>query len=111
MPKIDLLPGVTSRSCPPRVVVDAHAAIRKARHRALFRDAMQVTLLVAVDYLFVHWPESRVPFLDRGESLAFLRSMNALIFLHVWLTRALPKWTARRIASTWCRTERERFNR
>src|SRR5688572_23990804 len=57
MPKIDLLPGVTSRSCPPRVVIDAHAAIRKARHRAMLRDAMQVILLVAVDYLFVHWPE------------------------------------------------------
>jgi hypothetical protein len=111
MPTKDLLPGVTDRSCPPRVTCDARAAIQKARHRALLRDAMQVLLLLAVDYLFVYWPESRVPFLDRAESLSFLRWMNALIFLHVWLSRAVPKWSAKRIASTWCRAERERFSR
>lgn len=111
MPTRDLLPGVTSRSCPPRVACDAKAAIRKARHRALVRDAVQVTLLVAVDWLFVHWPESHVPFLGRGESMIFLRGVNALIFFDLWLSRAMPKWWAKRIASTWSRAERDRFNR
>jgi hypothetical protein len=105
----DLLPGVSTDACPPSVVCDAKAAIRRARRRALFRDVLQVGLLVAVDYLFVHWPESRVPFLDRHDSFNVLRLMNAVIVAHVWLVRALPKWTARRIATTWSRAERERF--
>ena len=109
MPKPDLLPGVTTPACPPRVVCDAHAAIRKARRRAVVRDVVQGGLLLAVDYLFVHWPHSRIPFADRATSLMVLRGVNALIVADLWLTRALPKWTAKRIASTWCRSEREKF--
>jgi hypothetical protein len=82
------------------VACDAHTAIRGARRRAWLRD-----------YLFVRWPESRMPFLDRGASLAALRGMNFAIVGHLWLTRALPKWWARRIAATWCRSEREKFLR
>lgn len=109
MPTRDLLPGVTMRSCPPAITCDAHRVIRAARRRAFARDAMQLALLLGVDYLFVHWPESRMPFLDRGASLAMLRGMNVAIAAHVWLARALPKWTAQRIASTWCSAERKRF--
>lgn len=105
----DLLPGVSPDLCPPSVVCDAKGAILRARRRALFRDVLQVGLLVAVDYLFVHWPESRVPFLDRHGSFLLLRVMNAVIVAHVWLARAMPRWTARRIATTWSRAERERF--
>ncbi|HYI11225.1 MAG TPA: hypothetical protein VEK57_19370 [Thermoanaerobaculia bacterium] len=111
MPVRDLLPGVTTRSCPPRVVCDAHAAIRAAKRRAYLRDGIQITLLIAVDYLFVHWPDSRIPFLDRDSSLALLRAVNVVAVADLWLTRALPKWWARRIAGTWSRTERERFTR
>ena len=111
MPARDLLPGVTTRSCPPNVVCDAHAAIRAARRRANLRDALQVTLLLAVDYLFVHWPESRMPFLDREGSLTFLRAINGLAIADLWLTRAFPKWWARRVAATWSRSERDRFSR
>jgi hypothetical protein len=109
MPKQELLPGVSTDSCPPRVMCDAHAAIRAARRRALWRDGLQLSLLLAVDYLFVHWPESRLPMLDRSTSLAFLRGTNVAIMGHVALMRALPKWTARRISATWCRSEREKF--
>ena len=98
-------------SCPPQIVCDAHDAIKRARRRAWVRDGLQITLLAGVDYLFVHWPESRLPFLDRGASLAFLRGVNVAIFAHVGLMRVLPKWTAKRIASTWCRSEREKFLR
>jgi hypothetical protein len=105
----DLLPGVTTEVAPPSVLCDAKGAIRRARRRALFRDVLQVGLLVAVDYLFVHWPESRVPFLDRHGSFTLLLLMNAAIVAHLWLARAMPKWTARRIATTWSRAERERF--
>jgi hypothetical protein len=109
MPKDEMLPGVSTRSCPPRVACDAHSAIRRARRRVWVRDGVQIVLLLAVDWLFVHWPESRIPFADRGTSLAFLRGVNVAIFAHVWFTRALPRWNARRISATWCRSERERF--
>jgi len=109
MPKPDLLPGVTCAECPPRIVCDAHSAIRRARRRAIVRDVIQIGLLLSVDYLFVHWPESRIPFAGRASSLMFLRGINGLIVADFWLTRALPKWTAKRIASTWCRSEREKF--
>ncbi len=111
MPTSDLLPGVTDRSCPPRVVCDARAAIRSARRRVWLRDALQITLLASVDFLFVYWPDSRMPFLDRGSSLTFLRAVNAAIVADLWLTRALPKWWAKRIADTWSRTEQAKFKR
>lgn len=111
MPTSELLPGVTTASCPPRVVCDARAAIRSAKRKAFARDAAQLTLLFAVDWLFVHWPESRVPMLDRADSLTFLRAMNAAIVGHLCLARALPKWTAKRIAATWSRSERAKFSR
>ena len=34
-----------------------------------------------------------------------------LAIADLWLTRALPKWTAMRIASTWSRSERARFQK
>lgn len=111
MPKDELLPGVSTSSCPPLVVCDAHDAIRRARRRAWLRDGLQLSLLIGVDYLFMRWPESRMPFLERTSSLALLRGMNVAILGHVWLTRALPKWWARRIAATWCRSEQEKFRR
>ena len=111
MPKNELLPGVSTSDCPPRVVCDAHDAIRRARRRAWIRDGVQISLLLAVDYLFVHWPESRMPFLTRHTSLECLRGVNLGIVAHLWLARALPKWSARRIAATWSRPEREKFLR
>jgi hypothetical protein len=111
MPTRELLPGVTTSSCPPSVHCDAFSEVRRARRRALMRDVTQVALLVGVDYLFAHWPESRLPFADRSLSLTMLRGMNAGFAAHLWLSRALPRWTARRVATTWSRSERERFLR
>ena len=111
MPTRELLPGVTTASCPPNVVCDASVEVRRARRRALTRDVIQITLLLAVDYLFVHWPDSRLPYADRALSLAVLRALNGVVIADLWLTRALPRWSARRIASTWCRSEQEKFQR
>jgi hypothetical protein len=111
MPKNELLPGVSTSSCPPRVACDAHDAIKRARRRAWIRDGLQLALLFAVDYLLVYWPSSRLPFLDRGASVTFLCGVNFAIVSHLLLARAMPKWTAKRIASTWCRSEREKFLR
>ena len=111
MPTRELLPGVITDSCPPAVVCDARAAMRKAKRRARLRDATQVTLLIAVDWLFVYWPESRLPFANREVSLMMLKGVNAGIVAHLWLVRALPRFTARRVASTWSRSERAKFQR
>ena len=111
MPKKELLPGVTAAACPPAVVCNAHKEIRSARRRAFARDALQLILLAAVDVLFIRWPESRLPTLTRIESLAFLQAANAAIVAHVWMSRAMPKWWARKVASTWCRSEQEKFER
>jgi hypothetical protein len=112
MPKDELLPGVTTATCPPSVACDAKAAIAKARRRAIVRDVIQITLLVGVDYLFLYWPEMRAPFLDRPRSLKLLEATNAAIALHFFLTRMiLPRWTAKRIATTWSRAEQQRFTR
>ena len=109
MPQHELLPGVTTPDCPPRVVCDAHGAIRRARQRAVVRDFLQVSLVLGVDYLFMHWPRSRFPFLDRDHSLAFLRGMNVFLVVQLGLARALPNVWARRVAATWSRGERARF--
>jgi hypothetical protein len=112
MPKDELLPGVTAAACPPAVVCDARAAIRKARRRALVRDVAQISVLVAVDWLFLRWPEARIPLLDRHQSLRVVEATNAIVAVHLWSMRFLmPKWSAWRAASTWSRTERAKFIR
>jgi hypothetical protein len=85
--------------------------MQKARRRALMRETTQVALLVAVDWLFVHWPESRLPLADRSHTLTILFGVNVLLVADVWLTRTLPRWRARVVAATWCRSEREKFLR
>jgi len=109
MPTRELLPGVTAASCPPAVLCDAHAALRKARQRANVRNAITLLLFIATDALFIHWPEARLPFANRGQSLTMLWAMNALLLTDLWLMRAIPRWSARRIAATWSRSEREKF--
>ena len=112
MPKDELLPGVTSSVCPPAVVCDARKAIKSARRRALARDVAQVTVLLAVDWLFARWPEAHIPALSRNQSLTVLEAVNAMIAAHIWCTRLiLPQWAAKRISTTWSRAEQQRFTR
>ncbi len=112
MPKVELLPGVTTAACPPPVNCDAKAAIKTARRRAIARDLLQIALLAAVDYLFFRWPEMRMPFLDRHQSLKFLEATNLAVAVHLWWARIwLPRWSAKRIAATWSRAEQRRFTR
>jgi hypothetical protein len=105
----ELLPGVTAPEVPPAVVCDARAAIRSARRRAIVRDALVVALLACVDYLFFHFHPSHIPMLDRAESLKVLQMLNVALLTHLWLQRAVPRWMARRVASTWCRQEQAKF--
>jgi hypothetical protein len=106
-----LLPGVSDAGVPPPVVIDSRVVVARARRRAIVRDVIDLLLLVCVDGLFLRWPHAHVPFLDRYDSLLVLLGLNAMLVGYVWLARALPRWTARRVASTWCLAERTRFFR
>jgi hypothetical protein len=111
MPAPELLPGISERACPPRIVCDPRPEIRKARRRALLRDAAQVVLVIAVDALLVRWPDSHVPMLTRHDSVTVVALMNGFMLGSVWLARAFPRWSARRIATTWSAAERSRSSR
>lgn len=104
-----LLPGVRRTPNPPAVVCRTRDAIETARRRATLRDAGQLLLIVAVDYLFTRFPSTHLPALDRSDSLTVLGVMNVAIVAGIWLARVLPRWSARRVVSTWCLTERARF--
>jgi hypothetical protein len=88
---------------------DPRPAIRRARRRALFRDVLQLLLVAGVDALLVRWPAAHVPMLTRHDSIALVVAVNVIMIGYVWLTRAFPKWSARRIASTWAPAERARL--
>jgi hypothetical protein len=109
MKREDLLPGVTVTDFPPVAVYDARRAIRRARRKAVIYDAAQLLLLAGVDWLFFRWPSAHVPMLDRHDSLLVVGAMNILMAAYIWLARAFPRWSARRVASTWSPSERARF--
>ena len=105
-----LLPGVSHAESPPDVVFHSRAVVVRARRRALLRDVLDIVLLIAVDYLFVRFPRTHVPLLDRHDSLVLLIGLNVALLVYLWIARSAPKWRARRVASTWCADERVRFN-
>jgi len=104
-----LLPGVAGNPIPPPVVFHSRSVITRARRRAAWRDGFDLVLLAFVDALFVQWPNAHVPALDRGQSLLLLAAVNLAMLGTIWITRALPRWKARRVAATWCSTERTRL--
>jgi len=104
-----LLPGVTGAGSPPPVVADSRKVIARARRRAFVRDLFDLLLLGSVDSLFIQWPRTHLPLLDRYESLVVLAAVNASMFTYLYVARKFPEWRARRVAATWCPAERTRF--
>ena len=109
MPTKGLLPGVAPDPCPPAVVVDSRAAIIKARRRATLRDIAHGLLLGGINYLFINWPATHVPLMSRADSAIVVAAVNAAIITHIFISRVLPRLRAKRIATTWCLSERARF--
>jgi hypothetical protein len=105
----DILPGVSAGTVPPVVVLDSQRAVRNARLRAITIDALQVAMLIVVDYLFVHFPATHVPFAGRQSSVNILIAVNILMIGYVIVARSWPRLRARRIANTWAPGERSRF--
>ena len=106
-----LLPGVSDTAVPPPVVIDSRVVVARARRRAIVRDTVDFLLLVCVDGLFLRWPHAHVPLLDRGDSMTVVVGLNAMLIGYLWLARSMPRWTARRVATTWSLAERTRFFR
>ncbi|HEV2721198.1 MAG TPA: hypothetical protein VG323_14340 [Thermoanaerobaculia bacterium] len=104
-----LLPGVRDAGTPPAVVIDSRAVVARARRRAAVRDVLDLVLLLCVDGLFLGWPRAHVPLLDRHDSLLALLALNSAMITYLWLSRAFPRWRARRVAATWCPAERARY--
>jgi hypothetical protein len=109
MPKDPLLPGVSAEVPPPVIIFESHPVIRRARRRALARDVFDLLLLVAVDVLFIRWPQAQIPLLNRFQSLQLLVAVNVLLLGYLWVSRVFPRWRARRVSATWDTTERERL--
>ena len=109
MARRDLLPGIAPVPSPPAVHFDSRRAIARARRRAAFRDFSQIVLVSGVDWMFMHWPYTHVPSFDRPHSLLIVALLNAAVLTHLIVVRTFPRWSARRIAATWCLSERARF--
>ena len=109
MARRKLLPGVSADGCPPAVLIDSRRVIVRARRRAVAYDIGQFLLLAGLDWLFLRWPYAHVPLVDRGASVLLVAALNALLVTHLVVSRAFPRWSARRIATTWCLAERARF--
>ena len=106
-----LLPGVEEAGAPPPVVFASKSVVQRARRNKSVHDVLDVVLLMVVDAFFLAWPRARVPFLDRHQSLLLLLAVNLALAAYLWLSRAVPRWRARRLASTWSPLERSRFGR
>jgi len=109
MARRNLIPGVSDDTCPPAVVIDSRRVIARARRRAIAYDIAQFTLLAGIDWLFLRWPYAHVPMLDRELSVLIVAALNALLVTYAIIVRTFPRWSARRIAGTWCLAERARF--
>jgi len=104
----DLLPGVSQLGLPPDVICKSRRVIASARRRAAARDVFDLLLLASVDGLFLRWPHAHIPMLDRDHTALIVAAVNALVITYMWSVRALPRWRARRLASTWSATEQNR---
>jgi hypothetical protein len=107
----NLLPGVSQPGSHPDVVFQSSPVVNSARRRAAIRDVFDLLLLACVDGLFLRWPHAHIPTLDRATTMLVLAAVNVLLIAYLWSARAVPRWRARRLASTWSTTERDRFVR
>jgi hypothetical protein len=90
-------------------VFESRAVIASARRWAVVRDACNLLLLASVDAMFLGWPHTHIPLLDRSASVAVLLVINGLSVAYMWSARSVPRWRARHVASTWCPAERNKL--
>lgn len=106
------LPGTEGPDAtPPVAVCDGRSEIAKARRSKKYRDLLDGVMLLGLDYLFIAWPGAHVPLLDRSQSMMLLVVIHVVLVGYWILSRELPPWRARRIATTWRQSERGRLPR
>ena len=108
----EFLPGVAGpETVPPVPVCDTKVAVDAARRRRNLRDLTDGLLLLALDYMFLIWPNAHVPFLTRSTSMTLLIALHVIVIGYWIIARELPPLRAKRIASTWAPAERARLSR
>lgn len=106
---VERIPGAGGpETAPPAVNINAGKIVRSARVRADLSDLLDLSILLGINLMFKGWETAHIPFLTRETSMAILLSANALYVLDWLVTRYLPQWRARRVASTWSPNERAR---
>ncbi len=106
---VELVPGAGGpETAPPSVRINAGNVIRSARLRADLSDLFDLSILLAINLMFMAWDTAHIPFVSRDASMAILLSANALYVVDWLVTRYVPQWRARRVASTWSQDERSR---
>ena len=106
----ELLPGVSPERSRPAVRCNSRSILTRARRTAIVRECIQAVLIIAIDVLFVVFPNTHVPLMTRGQSMNLLLLFHAVIGAQVLLCRMIPVWRARRIASSWSADERRRLS-
>ena len=107
MTALDLLPGARGADAPAIRCASRHI-VERARQLAVLRDIGQGLLLVGIDVLSLHFQGMHVPFTTRTQSLELLAIFNLAAAAHLFLSRAWPRWRARRIAASWSAVERRK---
>lgn len=106
------LPGTAGPDATSPVgLCDGRIEIAKARRSKKYRDLFDGVMLLALDYLFLSWPGAHVPLLNRNQSMMLLVAIHVVLIGYWILSRELPPWRARRIATTWRQSERVRLPR
>jgi hypothetical protein len=105
----DLLPGTLGPAASPaHPAFRPHKLLRDARRRAVLRQVADGGILLLLNGFFYFWESARLPLTSRSDSLAILLLINAAFLASCALSRKVPEWRARRIASTWSAEERAR---
>jgi hypothetical protein len=109
VPYEELLPGTLGpEATAPRPVFRPHNDVKRARHRALLRQAIDATALAVVNVIVYHWDSARLPFVSRDASVDALLLLDAAFVAYWVIVHKLPAWRARRIAASWRPEERRR---
>lgn len=106
-----LLPGVRRNEERHRSSSGAASVVATARRDANRADLFDLLCLIAVDAVFFTWRSTHIPLLGREVSMYVLLLLHLGVCLHIILRRKWPEWRARRIASTWARSEQQRLTR
>lgn len=105
----DLLPGVEGPE-PRRVTAaDFERDLLAARRRTAAEELLDCAMLILINVMFLMWPHAEIPLLDRQGTLVLLLLVDFGFVAAYVHARFVPRYRARRIATSWSAAERARF--